>query len=292
MQKTEDEIKKSNYERYLSPSSINLFLECPRKFWYKYIECLGEKINIHLVKGKAIHFALERLFDLKKLPNNGYKSFLKKEAEKYFGLRFKIKSLNLNEQEEKKHRQDSDHIINTFINRIADQIEGLLINKKSTCPTHAFNMLKPKLREHDLIDVNLKVRGIIDCIITDFNNKVTLVDYKTSNKYKNALPNNYTLQLAIYAILYYQKERCLPEWLCINYLRFGESFYIKVTQDLVNWARYEITNVRNFICVNTKKEDYFKKENKFCESCDFYDECFKKPENILIKKNGEQQTLK
>ena len=41
--------------RTLSPTSINTYLRCPRKFYLKYIEGRKEMPSIHLFRGKAVH---------------------------------------------------------------------------------------------------------------------------------------------------------------------------------------------------------------------------------------------
>ena len=37
--------------KYHSPSSINTYLRCPRKYFYRYIRKLKDKPSIHLIRG-------------------------------------------------------------------------------------------------------------------------------------------------------------------------------------------------------------------------------------------------
>jgi len=46
--------------KFLSPTSINTYLWCPRKYYLKYIKGLKEKPSIHLIRGKAVHDSIAR----------------------------------------------------------------------------------------------------------------------------------------------------------------------------------------------------------------------------------------
>ena len=47
--------------KFLSPTSINTYLRCPRKYYLRYIKGLKEKNSIHLIRGKAVHDSIARL---------------------------------------------------------------------------------------------------------------------------------------------------------------------------------------------------------------------------------------
>ena len=49
--------------RVESPSSINTFKQCPRKYYYHYIEELPTSPSIHLIRGNIVHSVLEDFFD-------------------------------------------------------------------------------------------------------------------------------------------------------------------------------------------------------------------------------------
>ncbi|MFH0714507.1 MAG: PD-(D/E)XK nuclease family protein, partial [Candidatus Diapherotrites archaeon] len=46
----------------LSPSAIATFSQCPRKFYYVYVERLPTKPTPHLVRGRILHKVLEDFF--------------------------------------------------------------------------------------------------------------------------------------------------------------------------------------------------------------------------------------
>jgi len=267
---------------WLSPSSIIYFNSCPLKFYFRYILKLKEIPTVHLIKGSAIHKTLEKLFENKKYLKDDYCVDLKKTINLLLDNELtNLNSLNLTIFEKEEHINDSKQIITNFTNKLIEKIECLLLSHKAENPTHAFHLLKPKFKELSLQDNELKVRGIIDRIQIGFDDKITIVDYKTSNKFGNELSSDYELQLAIYAYLYYKNNKGrIPDKLCVNYLRFGESFYLNGNLDLINYAIYNIKNVRNFIVNNNDKQEcYFRKQSPLCSYCSFKEKCLKEEKN-------------
>ncbi|MEK6900704.1 MAG: PD-(D/E)XK nuclease family protein, partial [Nanoarchaeota archaeon] len=51
-------------KRVESPSSINTFKQCQRKYYYQYIEKLPTFPSIHTVRGSIAHSCLEHIYDL------------------------------------------------------------------------------------------------------------------------------------------------------------------------------------------------------------------------------------
>ena len=51
-------------KRLESPSSINTFKQCKRRYYYRYIEKLPTISNIHQVRGNIAHATLEHFFDI------------------------------------------------------------------------------------------------------------------------------------------------------------------------------------------------------------------------------------
>jgi len=120
----------------------------------------------------------------------------------------------------------------------------------------------------------LHVGGYVDSIQKNFDNDIILVDYKTSNKYKNSISEEYILQLSIYAYLFEKQTGKLPAYVAINYLRFNESFYIMVTPDMVKLATTKIKEMRSFIVTaGIDIDNYPTKPSKLCDWCSFKDKC-------------------
>lgn len=273
-----------NSDMKLSPSSINTLFSCPKKWWYNYVDKHPTKLSIHLVKGNVIHSVLEEMFDVKL--TSSYQEDISKRANALFDEKWDLSKLKLTAKEKKDHTDDAKLIIKNIIIKLCAQIEMLLLMGKAQEPNHALNLIKPKFKEQYYKCDTLNVGGYIDAIHEGFENDVTLVDYKTSYKYKNNLSEEYRRQLSIYAYLYNINNGKLPDWVCINYLRFGDSFYLEVTPSMIAYAENEIKRARYFITINTKKEQYYKCESKLCAYCDFFDICKNEKE---VKKDDDKQ---
>jgi len=52
------------FSRIQSPSSINTYKQCPRKYFYHYIMELETRPSIYLIRGKIAHSVLEDFFKL------------------------------------------------------------------------------------------------------------------------------------------------------------------------------------------------------------------------------------
>jgi len=262
-------------KRRLSPSSINTLFKCPRKWYYNYIVKLPTKINIHLLKGSAVHYVLENIFNFK--VNEKSWSEIKVYAKQLLDARWAAtKSLDMPEKELEMHYNDALDMTNAFVDRLDLQLKALINIGKAKGFFHGFQLLKPTFRELRLKDDQLNVAGFVDTIQEDFDGQVTIVDYKTSHKYKNTLSEDYKRQLAIYGLLYYRMNGKMPEYLCINYLRFGESFYIINTPSFMQYAKMEILRARNQIVnAGEDKSKFPKNETPLCNWCDFQDHCMK-----------------
>lgn len=293
----EEQIK--NWEKRckgdLSPTQINTLFKCPKGYYYKYIEKLKEAPSIHLIKGIAVHHSLEKIFEGKLNPTKTVKEQLLEKGERHYKERWKIGFLGLSPADAKMHYDDGMMMITAFVERLAYQIDILIKVGKVRDMYHGINLLKPKFQEVRYKEPKLGIMGMIDQVNTDFDDNVTLVDLKTSSKFRNNIPEDYERQMAIYAYMYSEIEKELPKWVCINYLRYGESFYIRVTDDFVRWGAAEIKRARNFICESNFKKHYYKKESALCPYCAFREQCGKDSDaeraikSIEIKKTEEDK---
>src|SRR3989338_2430314 len=51
-----------DFRRIESPSSINTYRQCPRKYYYQYIMKLPVSDSIHTIRGHVVHSVLETFF--------------------------------------------------------------------------------------------------------------------------------------------------------------------------------------------------------------------------------------
>ena len=75
--------------------------------------------------------------------------------------------------------------------------------------------------------------------------------------------------------MYYLENKRLPDFVCIDFLRYSETYMFPVTFDNITIAKNDIEYVRNSI-KTTDSLDYPMKKSGLCPYCDFKDVCFPK----------------
>lgn len=265
----------------LSPSKINTYFKCPRDFFYTYVEKRKAEPNIHLVKGSVVHKVLENFY----LKYNDKPKKLLSELFKKFWNRYKkmIDYIDMTPKEVKAHKKDALTMIMNFYEVHNRKMQGVIIQGKAENEQHAFYLTKPKFSELYVKDDDLKVRGYIDRIHTDYNGMITLADYKTSSRYGVGLGEDYKRQLSIYALLYNNQEKKMADFVSVIFLRYGEEVLLEVTPTLLKYARDTI----DYVWGKTRSaaiKDYPLKEGKLCGWCSFLPICsgekeFKKEKN-------------
>jgi len=265
-------MQKHKFARIQSPSSINTYKQCPRKYYYQYIKDLPTRPSIHLIRGKIAHSVLEDFFkiNIDNISENfdfEFKVVLHELLSKHWkASKEKLSALGMADQE-----------INFYLDETKDMIQFWLIDFLRKLEEHpkdikqAFLELTPITEQHFISQAH-GVQGYIDAIF-NINNEIQIIDYKTSNHDK--INASYRLQLAIYALLYHEKHGKLPDKVGIHFLKFSEK-HLKATEELLELARGEC----KYIHEKTQSDDiqdYPKKESGLCKwsrgQCDFFKEC-------------------
>jgi CRISPR/Cas system-associated exonuclease Cas4 (RecB family) len=208
--------------KFLSPTSINTYLRCPRKYFLKYIKGLKEKPSIHLIRGKAVHDALAK--------------FHKTEIQDPRDLeRTKIELLTLfnhswiAQEEEIESLGLPEKTLDEYYHESAEMLLGWL---KRNLEALQNGGPKPK-SEVKLFSQNHRVMGIID-VIHSQNGKVSLTDYKTGKI--DILSQDIKVQMSIYALLYRENFGTLPDQIILDFLKFQQAKPFPVTDDFVQYA--------------------------------------------------------
>lgn len=261
--------------RIQSSSSINSFRQCPRKYFYSYIEELPQKPNIYQIRGKIAHQVLEDFFklDISKLPVENFEFNMKIFLQDMLSRLWEASSndfleLNLSREELEGYKQETQHMIQCWFLDFFSNLKTLL-NEMSL--VEAFNKLAPVSEEH-FVSEEIGVQGYVDAIHKN-EEGIKILDYKTSKK--DCISEDYRLQLSIYSILYHEKYNEYPKKAGLYLLKHGERL-IDVTENLLEFGRIEIEKVH----MNTSSQDirnFPKKPSILCNwgkgQCDFYDEC-------------------
>jgi CRISPR/Cas system-associated exonuclease Cas4 (RecB family) len=264
-------------QRIQSPSSINTYKQCPRKYYYHYILKLPTIASIHLIRGKIVHSVLEDFFKIN-IDSMGDEN-IEFELNILLQSTFKGKwnesqkeliDLKLGQEKLEFYYKESQTMINSWFESLLNRIQLKQNNHLSF--KEAFNLLKPKTEVYFKSEEH-KVQGFIDAI-HDVNGEISLMDYKTSRK--DTMSDEYRLQLAIYALLYFEKYGKHPDLVGIDFLKHGLK-YLKVDKELIELAKQECALIQE----NTKSEDiqdFPMKTSPLCKwatgQCNFYDICF------------------
>ena len=263
----------------LSPSKINTYKKCPREFYYKYIAKLPEKKTIHLFRGTLVHRVLEDLFKQK------YRSLAAWEKGNAFewiqdqfekGWEEKIAKHKWLWEVHTKEEMDNmysetEQILQNFVGSVNKKLTEMVDWKIFRNKQQAWNSVAPKYAEKWVKSHDYAIVGVVDAVCNDFDGGTTLLDYKTSKRYGAYLPEEYYRQLIIYAFLYTLEMGEMPKFVGVNYLRFDDTFFVKVTQEVLDEARDLIKFVHD--CIKEREEHVDKYEQvpqNLCKWCSFY----------------------
>ena len=254
-------------------------MKCPREFYYKYIAKIPEKKTIHLFRGTLVHKILEGLFKTK------FKTFKQwedgspfewMEAEFITGWEEKIaskvwlKELHTEEEIEAMRIETHDILLN-FVKSVDKKLNEMVEWKIYKSKYQAWNSVAPKYSEKWVKSNQYAVIGIVDAVCNDFDGGTTLLDYKTSKRYGPYLPEDYYRQLIIYAFLYTLEMGEMPNFVGVNYLRFDDTFYVKVNQGVLDEAKEIIMFVHDCLKERMEEEEkYEQKPQNLCKWCSFY----------------------
>ncbi len=265
-------------KRVESPSSINTFKQCPRKYYYQYIAKLPVLPNVHQVRGNIAHSTLENFYnlDLSGLNDENYGLKFREMIQKLFlfywnAYQPKLKELKLNRDQEQFYFEETMLMLMNWVNQFVEEIKPLIGPKGLSVP-EAFQILTP-IREQEFSSDRYSVRGFIDAI-HHVEDEVRIIDYKTNSSFE--MKDGIKLQLAIYSLLYFEKHGKIPSKVGIFFLRHKIK-WMKVDQELLDLAKREIELIHAHTSITDRIEDYPKCPGNLCKwstgKCDFYEVC-------------------
>ena len=236
--------------KILSPTSINTYLRCPRKYYLKYIKGSKEKPSIHLIRGKAVHDAIANFHQAGANRVNTFEE-MKVELLSLFNHAWveqdkEIQKLKLPERALNEYYYESAEMLIGWLKRHLKAVQKG--QKKPDTEVKLFSQIH-------------RVMGIIDAVHKQ-DGKVSLTDYKTSKK--DELTQDIKVQMAIYALLYQENFGVLPESVTIDFLKFGNAVPFKVTDEFTHYA-IKICKEVHEKTTSTKEGDYPCKCGGWCE---------------------------
>lgn len=223
--------KAETKKRWLSPSSINAYLRCPRNFYYSKIAKLKQKPSIHLIRGIAVHNAIEKF----------YKHKINQCGEmEYSSLRRIVIELIRDEwlvQKESIRRLDlkNDELC-FFIRESKDMMLNFL---HDFIKDKGFENKAPVI-EKTLFSKNRMLLGRIDAIYNS-RGPPLLVDYKTCKS--KEVSDDYKRQLGIYALLYEEHFHTRAK-VAIHFLKFQDGLkQFAVSDDFIEKTKKLVEDI-------------------------------------------------
>lgn len=265
-------------QRIQSPSSINTYKQCPRKYYYQYIKRLKTSPSIHTIRGNIVHTVLEEFYEIDPatLTQENYENFMRQRMEEILVKTWREKHSEL----------QTLGLPTTVLQQYFDETVLMLINwfcafvqkikkHKGQDLSSVFRKLTP-IREEHIVSERHQLQGHIDAIEVN-EGLVRIMDYKTSKRAK--ITPEYKLQLAIYVLLYHAKYAKMPEKVGMYFLNDVENFEqeFPVDQSLLDYAKFEVQFIHT-VTQSDNLQDYPLKPGPLCKwstgECDFYKICF------------------
>lgn len=235
----------------LSASRAKTFEQCPRKYFYNYIEHLPTKEWDHLELGTYAHAALEIFHRLVKEGST-------EPLRKLMG----IASSEAFRQMTERGRSLPDEQLREAKAMLADYLSKLEENGIPNVLEVEFPFTIPL---NDLYDLT----GVIDRIDRDRDGVLHIVDYKTSKNAKYMEP----FQLNTYGLYLSEKfpgtERFRASYIMLK-LGCQALTYEFTTEDVAK-CRAKLVKYADRI---TSEERWIAKPSRLCDWCDFKDVCF------------------
>lgn len=283
-------------KRVESPSSINTFKQCQRKYYYQYIEKLPTLPNIHQLRGNVAHATLEKFYELdhstltSTLTENNYAQQFRTRIQTLFVNNWlhylpQIKVLKLHPDQERFYFEETMLMLMNWVNQFIGSFEKVQKEKDISLP-EIFQQLTP-VREQKFVSATYSVQGFIDAI-HQVEDEVHIIDYKTNASFE--LKDGIMLQLAIYSLLYQEKHGTRPSKVGIFFLRHKLRL-MDVDEELLELAKKEIQLIHAHTAQSAALEHYPRSPGPLCKwstgQCDFFETC--KPFEQQNGKNSKEK---
>lgn len=265
-------------KRVESPSSINTFKQCSRKYYYHYIAKLPTIPNVHQVRGNIVHSTLENFYDVDvtHFTDENYASNIRGVIQRLFlhywnTYQKELFGLQLNKDQERFYFEETMLMLLNWANHCIEELQQTML-RRNIHFQQAFAELTP-LREQEFRSEKHSVHGFVDAI-RYVEEEIQIIDYKTNAG--SELKEEIRLQLAIYSLLYSETYGRLPTKVGAFFLRHKIK-WMNVDEELLNLARREIQMIHAHTSNGSNIADYPKQIGPLCKwstgKCDFYDVC-------------------
>lgn len=192
--------------RILSPTAINTYLACPRKYYLRYIRKLPAKPSIHLIRGSIVHKTLHEFhMNYIRGPPSTDAKVIRKDLISIFQRQWQkektsLDALGLSKEHLGDYYLDSADMLSNYAHWFANQRAPPVVNST----------------ELKIFSDNLRTMGIIDSVVVN-DNGTFLIDYKTSKDF--SITDDITRQAILYCLLYEDRYEEIPVAVYIHFLK-------------------------------------------------------------------------
>lgn len=244
---------------YLSHNQVKLYIDCPQKYFFAYVEEIPPIISEKVYLGVAVHATLEH----------------------YFNARIAGRTLSL------------DIVLDVFRDTFTNlQHEKQIRWNTPAAPTrergiailrhfllHLGPQMKPLMTEKELVvDVpgsDFQLKGVIDLVEEDF----TLTDFKTASAKWSPKKAKKSLQMYIYHFLFERAFGAPPSGLKFEvfHARNAKTVHHQTLPIVPEATDIEamLTIVRH-VAENIRNGVFYRREHHLCPYCEYRDLCREK----------------
>ena len=232
-------------EMTLSKSKINTFIECPRKFKYRYIDEITEEANKYMLLGTEVHEIAEEIA---------------------------IELMEGNEIDDVFSNLDYDE-------KLEDHIKGLekFFNDIYSNGYEIFSA------EEFIVDEKSNMNGIVDIVIRNENDELIIFDYKTGQPrdigkyklelcvYKILLESKYPELNVVSAGIYFTSAGA---YRIANFESSTMDYFKSQSKGDIGDGDFDYVDSVVYNLYETIDRNYFKKEKGFlCKYCFYKEMC-------------------
>jgi len=273
----------------LSPTKISCYYECPRKFFYRYVRELPEKVRPPLVRGRITHKVLENFFDFVKLSELGDDEHWLDWAGKFQKILLSLlksewdqigksyKDCFTGGKQKQEMFEETKEFLDFYAIKLAFSLHNKLKELDKDSEWFTQNIRRhffPKDRELRLELEDEAMAGFIDKTMSIFGKGIAIVDYKTSKcPLPHRIPKEHLKQGKAYAFMWMKSFNELPRFISFYYMREGESVFYPISEKDIKEIEDDIKEIRS---KKLDVKEFSKKKSRLCDFCDFKPHCFKK----------------
>lgn len=243
--------------RSLSPSMVNAYLGCQRRFYYEYCLKLPRLPNHYLAFGLAFHRTVEenyfqKIRTEKDLPVNLLTEFFVQDL--------KTRDADWSQQSQSKTLDQGVATVRSYQKEIAPKVQPREVE-------YAFNM--------ELLNRDWSIRGKADVIDQDFK----VHEHKTTGRRVSVPKPEHVFQVQVYATAY-QRQAQLPQIQAqIVYSLRGRDGACSFDLDFDDSSLHHILTVFDEVATGIELERWMPRRiaNMYCKRryCSFWNECEK-----------------